>query len=621
MHIIRIVFLSWFFSTSLFLFAQNPKKTDSLLTIINESNIDTVKAINYLWIAEYSMYNDPKLTLESIQKAEKLYKKASYYKQMGKVYGQKANYYYRQGQIDSARYYLVAAADSFIELKDTLRAANVRHNIGILDHYQGDTESAISIMEANIPIYIQLNDSLRLGNTYHIIGNIFESKGYYTIALENMLKALAIHRKVNDSFRIAEDLKKIGENYQALEEHQKAITTFNESYLLYDKEENTQNIANLLNAIGLSNLALEKYDIAERDFKKALEISMEQGYKGNIARTYINLGNLEYTKQNYNAALDFLTKGNNLWITISSPNSEADATFFIGRTSLANKEYKKSIKFFDQSIALADSVNDPRVLSKAYLHKSIALENLNNYKASLENLKKNKIFSDTLFTIENQKATKELQIIYETEKKEQQITLQKNSIALLQEKAKVNNLQRILLGVGLTVLIIILGLSFYAFRQKIKTNLLEKEKIESELAFKKKELTTHALHLAKKNEVLEGLKQKAQELNALSDNTTGYQQLINTINFDLKNDNNWEKFARYFEQVHIDFNSIVKNRYPNITPNELRLMALLKMNLSSKEIANILNISGEGVKKARYRLRKKLNITTEDSLQELILSL
>jgi DNA-binding CsgD family transcriptional regulator len=65
----------------------------------------------------------------------------------------------------------------------------------------------------------------------------------------------------------------------------------------------------------------------------------------------------------------------------------------------------------------------------------------------------------------------------------------------------------------------------------------------------------------------------------------------------------------------------VKARFPDITANELRLLALLKMNLSSKEIANILNISQEGIKKARYRLRKKLNIATEDSLQDLVLSL
>ena len=61
--------------------------------------------------------------------------------------------------------------------------------------------------------------------------------------------------------------------------------------------------------------------------------------------------------------------------------------------------------------------------------------------------------------------------------------------------------------------------------------------------------------------------------------------------------------------------------YPEVSNNDLRLMSLLKMNLSSKEIANILNISVEGVKKVRYRLRKKLNLNTEESPQELVIEL
>ncbi len=602
-------------------FAQNKKKIDSLQKIIAETDIDTVKAINYLWIAEYSMYNDPKLTLDVINKAELLYKKSNYSQQMGKVYGQKANYYYRQGKIDSARHYLEASAVFFLEQKDTLRAANIRHNIGILDHYQGNTESAISIMESNIPVFIQLKDSLRLGNTYHMIGSIFKSKGYYNISLKNMLKALKIHQKVKDNFRMAEDLLQIGITYQSLEEHKKAIEIFKESYELYEKEENIQNIAHILNYIGSSNVALKKYEQAEKNFKEALELSIAQEYKANIARTYVNFGNLEYEKENYTTAIDFLTKGYEIWQTISSPFSEADVLFDIGKATLANKEYSKSVQFFDKSIQLGDSINDPRVLTKAHLYKSTALEKLSKYKESLESFKKNKTFSDTIFTAENRRATKELQIIYETEKKEQEIALQKSEIELLEQKAKTNNLQRILLGAGLFLSFIIFGLGVYGLRQKIKRNKLEKEKLDGELAFKKKELTTHALHLAKKNEVLEGLKQKAEELKTSQNDTNGYQQLIHTINFDLQDDNNWENFARYFEEVHKDFNSNVKKKYPDVTSNELRLMALLKMNLSSKEMANILNISQEGIKKARYRLRKKLQITTDASLQDTVLNL
>ena len=127
--------------------------------------------------------------------------------------------------------------------------------------------------------------------------------------------------------------------------------------------------------------------------------------------------------------------------------------------------------------------------------------------------------------------------------------------------------------------------------------------------------------LPKKNKVLEGLKEKAEALKKTENNRNGYQQLIQTINFDLQDDNNWDNFTRYFEQVHRDINSNVKNKYPKVTSNELRLMALLKMNLTSKEIANILNISQDGIKKARQRLRKKLQLSPQDSLSDTVISI
>jgi DNA-binding NarL/FixJ family response regulator len=120
---------------------------------------------------------------------------------------------------------------------------------------------------------------------------------------------------------------------------------------------------------------------------------------------------------------------------------------------------------------------------------------------------------------------------------------------------------------------------------------------------------------------LEEIKQKAKALKTSENESRGYQQLIHTINFDQQDDKNWENFTQYFEQVHKDFSKTVKVKYPDVTKNELRLMALLKMNLSSKEIATILNISSDGVKKARQRLRKKMELSPDESLESTVLSI
>ncbi len=593
---------------------ENQKKIDSILQIISQTKIDTVAARNYLELSDLTMYNDPNKTLEYLEKAQELYHKNNNGKGVAKLYAQKANYYYRLGKIDSARHYLNNSVDQSLEIGDTLRASVIRHNIGILDHYQGNTESANAIMDLNIPVFKKFDDSLHLGNAYLLKGKIGMTNGFFNIALLETQKALKIHEALHDDFRMAEDLFQIGTIYQTTEDHEKAISIFEESIAHYQKVEKDQSHAQVLNYLADSKIKLNQLESAKQDLALALELSQKLEYTSNIARTYFNIGLLEYTREAYPDAITDFESSLNIWEEMGSPYNEATSLLYLGRTKQKLGELQQALTYIDRSLKIGKELQDPEILAKVYLAKAEVLEGLKDYDAALANFKLNKSISDSIFTLKRTKATEELKTIYETEKKEQQIVL-------LEQEAKVSNLQKLLLGVGLGLSLLVLGFGFYGIRQKLKRNKLEKEKVDAELAFKKKELTTHALHLAKKNEVLEDLKQKAEVLKQGDGSKNGYQQLIRTIDFDLQDDNNWENFSRYFEEVHKDFNSNVKAKFPDITANELRLLALLKMNLSSKEIANILNISQEGIKKARYRLRKKLNIPTEDSLQDLVLSL
>ena len=83
----------------------------------------------------------------------------------------------------------------------------------------------------------------------------------------------------------------------------------------------------------------------------------------------------------------------------------------------------------------------------------------------------------------------------------------------------------------------------------------------------------------------------------------------------------WSDFNTYFESINKNFYSRLKSISPDISANDLKLCAMIKMNLSIKEMAGILNISPDSVKTARYRLRKKLQLLTEDNLNDFILNL
>jgi ligand-binding sensor domain-containing protein/DNA-binding CsgD family transcriptional regulator len=153
---------------------------------------------------------------------------------------------------------------------------------------------------------------------------------------------------------------------------------------------------------------------------------------------------------------------------------------------------------------------------------------------------------------------------------------------------------------------------------------LRNEKLEAEINFKNSELASSAMHLVKKGELLSKVKGELAQVMKGFDNpqaATELKKMIKTLSEDDHIDQEWEKFAHHFDKVHSDFVLQLKEVHPTITPNELKLCAYLRMNLSTKEIAQLMNISVRGVEISRYRLRKKLGITSETSLFDYLINL
>ena len=153
---------------------------------------------------------------------------------------------------------------------------------------------------------------------------------------------------------------------------------------------------------------------------------------------------------------------------------------------------------------------------------------------------------------------------------------------------------------------------------------LRNEKLEADINFKNSELASSAMHLVKKGELLTNIKNELTQLMKRLENSqvTGeLKKMIKTLSEDDNIDKEWENFAKHFDQVHSDFVVKLKEKHPAISGNELKLCAYLRMNLSTKEIAQLMNISVRGIEISRYRLRKKLGITTEVSLFDYLISI
>ena len=151
---------------------------------------------------------------------------------------------------------------------------------------------------------------------------------------------------------------------------------------------------------------------------------------------------------------------------------------------------------------------------------------------------------------------------------------------------------------------------------------LENEKLESELTRKSKELAETTMTLIRKNEILVHIKDEVmQQKNILGTQYPNkyYDKLIKLLDENLTSEDDWLIFRTNFDRIHENFFRNLHIKYPELTSNDLRFCAYLRLNLSSKDIAHLMNISLKGVEVGRYRIRKKIGLPSEKSLTEFMI--
>lgn len=163
----------------------------------------------------------------------------------------------------------------------------------------------------------------------------------------------------------------------------------------------------------------------------------------------------------------------------------------------------------------------------------------------------------------------------------------------------------------------------HARRSEEAISQLQNEKLEAEVSHKTQELASVTMHLVQKNTILsniQGALSKLQtKMNTSPELEKEMSRIIKMMEHDARVDDDWEHFSQNFDQVHSDFLKRLSEKYAHLSPNDYRLCAYLRMNLSSKEIASLMNISLRGVEASRYRLRRRLNLDTEINLTEYLI--
>ena len=561
--------------------AQDQARVDSLLSLLPAKD-DTTNALIYKDLKnEYQFKNEAK-SKEYLNKYIEYCRKSGIDRFIIQSYYSEGVYYNNLGNLPKAEEKFNKVRTLLNPETDGTRLANLYYALANLASGQGDHQLGIENVQKSIDLIVKLDmDPILLARNYRVLGNIHALIENWNLSDQYYRKAIKIFIELDEFGEAMTDSMGIGMNYIQQSEYEKSRPIMEAAVQFFEKSGDLDHQIYAYSNIGNIEQQTKNFDKAEISYQKGLKLAEENGILS-----------------------DFVTMSTRLADIYNDTGRDKESIELLEEVEEINGIYGGA----DMQVVIYDQ------LRQSYI-------NLNKHEEAYSYLSKFGKLNDSLMSVEKISAINELEVKYQTEKKEQEIKL-------LEEKAKRSSLEKKGMIGGVIGLLGLFGALFFAMRQRMTKNQLAKEKVEQELVFnikeldhKKQELTAYALQIAHKNEVLEGIKSNVNEIKVGNESNRDLQKIVNTIDINQNSDESWDGFRSRFLAVHKDFEVDVKNKYPKVTVNELRLMALLKMQLTSKEIANILNISSEGIKKARYRLRKKLQLEPSDSLEDLVLAI
>jgi tetratricopeptide (TPR) repeat protein/DNA-binding CsgD family transcriptional regulator len=490
----------------------------------------------------------------------------------------------------------------------------------------------------------QINDTEEIATNLNNLGQVYCAWGEYDKAISSFTGALELDEERQIEEYISVDLNNIGKVYFSWKKFDKAIEYYNEALEKAVSLSNEPMQAIRLSNIGQAYEALGEYDLALDFLEKALAIDQSHGNKTKVGIRLSHIGMVNMKQEKYATARQNLNASLEIFEEMGIAHSQAITLNHLGDLVAQQKEYNQALAYYNRSLDISREIGLRAQELRSLLGISEAHQQLGNYSAALINYKHYALLNDSIFDEEKHRQVAEFEARYETEKKEKEN-------ALLKQEAKIQRNQKtifIISGFGILLVAMLFIFLFNTKRKSLIQNKklhekenrlhgLEMEKQEKEkdhlqkvlfaeeqinklqqekLQQKNRELSTSTLHILNKNEVLGNIRKMAEQAVAdiNQDKNACFANLIHEIDSNTNLDEQWDQFKLHFESVHKGFFTKLTRDFPNLTQNELKLCAYLRMNLSTKEIAQMLHISTESVTTKRYRLRKKLKLDNEENL-------
>lgn len=579
---------------SCFLFISCQQKNKNEIISNNEKQIKT----DSLYFPDASILDDTKKSDDYLEMLYSLYKNESF-----KLLEKHIHHYEK----------LTPKSEKVKGISNTY-LGHILNNRNSLDSAQFCFETAIKNLNQN-------KNTRELFLAYSGNATNFNEKQEYDNAIKMIYKALETLQKSNikDKEKLHyEEISKLSYNFALKKNSIKAISLLDDALLFFKKIKDIKKIAELESAKSVMLFFEKKYDESIVYSKHSLELRIKLKDIPGQAESNNNIA-LSYSgKEKWEEALIFLKKAEILYKKANDDSQTITVQQNIGNCLLNIKNIDDAILIFDKTYHLASKKNK-------LIDKKIALEKLSKLYEMKGDFKKSLNFQiqfskikDTIYNIEKEKVIQDVSAKYETKQKEDRIiSLQKDKqIAHIQ----IYLILSILTITGMTLLFFILrskkNKELIISKQKLHQS--EIERFNTKLKLSENELNNFAFKLLTKSKLIDELEEKLNTISTDKTQTLDPQQISQLSQMKILTDEDWIQFKEHFNKAYSGYIPFIRKKHNNITPAELRLLLLIKLNIETDEIASILGISRESVRKGRYRLKKKLELHEEEDLMQYV---
>lgn len=535
--------------------------------------------------------------------------------------------------------------------------------LGITQDYLGQTDSAIVNYNRALDIYRELEIVRLQGIMLFNLATIYQNKGAFDTtdlllaradscfadgqrfiersavnkarasaarqrgrndeSITHARLAYELAREGGDSSRMADAEQEIAFAYQALGDYATAADYFQRGATFFSRNNDLY-----FATVSLLNLATCRGETGSKDdaiaiARQALEISLDNNFASLELDVRNVLGNLFWGKDQFELAEEqFLLA---LSLSEEQENKRLGAEFLSYLTAVQYhlKKYRAAKANGVKALALSEAQGQIELSHRTYGHLASIASESGNYREAYNYLVLRQEIQDSLQDQTLNEKLAELTLLFEKEKQDRLITEQQNKLALLEAQSNVDRLQKRSLWLGLLAVVGLFGAIAYSLWQRNQRQQMEQEQLAAKVAGQQRELSAAALQMAQKGQLLDQLGEELRQVKGeRPDDRKKLDGMLRELSSEERINQDWANFRTYFQGVHGDFEARLKAAAAQkLSPRELRLAALVKMQLNNQEIGSILSVSQDSLYKAKYRLRKKLPGAGEGELDAFLQAL